>query len=45
MTVRERMLALRLLELQEQNPEYAMRIGIQAFMKKQDPEETEDKNV
>lgn len=45
MTVRERILAIRLLEMQEQNPEYAKRIGIQVNIMKQDPEEMEDKNV
>ena len=29
MTVRERMLALRLLEKQEKNPEYARKLGVQ----------------
>lgn len=37
MTVRERILALRLLEKQERNPEYAKRIGIQVSMVKKDP--------
>lgn len=37
MTVRERILALRLLEKQECNPEYAKRIGIQVSMVKKDP--------
>ena len=30
MTARERILAIKLLEKQERNPEYAQRIGIQA---------------
>jgi len=34
MTARERILALRLLEKQEKNPEYAQRIGIQVAIKK-----------
>lgn len=34
MTVRERLLAIRLLEKQEKNPEYAQRIGIQVAIKK-----------
>lgn len=33
MTTRERILALRLLEKQERDPEYAKRIGIQVKMK------------
>lgn len=37
MTVRERILALRLLEKQERNPEYAKRIGIQVSIVKKDP--------
>ena len=45
MTARERILALRLLERQEQNPEYARRIGIQVNMMKKDPENKEEKHV
>ena len=45
MTARERILALRLLEKQERNPEYAGRIGIQVYMMTQDPENKEEKNV
>ena len=45
MTARERILALRLLQKQEQNPDYARRIGIQVNMMKKDPEIKEDKNV
>ena len=45
MTVRERILALRLLEKQEQNPDYAKRIGIQVNILEKDPEEMEDNNV
>ena len=37
MTVRERILAIKLLEKQERNPEYARRIGIQVSMEKKDP--------
>ena len=45
MTPRERILALRLLEKQEHNPEYAARIGIQVCMVEKDPKATEEKNV
>ena len=45
MTARERILALKLLEKQEQRPEYARRIGIQVTMMNQDPNKTEDKHV
>ena len=45
MTARERILALRLLEKQEQSPDYAKRIGIQVDLLKKDPEIKEDKNV
>ena len=37
MTVRQRILALRLLEKQERNPKYAKRIGIQVSVVKKDP--------
>ena len=37
MTARERILAIKLLEKQERNPEYARRIGIQVRMEKKDP--------
>jgi hypothetical protein len=37
MTVRERILALRLLEKQKQQPEYAKRIGIQVGIMIKDP--------
>ena len=37
MTARERILALRLLEKQKQNPDYARRIGIQVNVLKKDP--------
>lgn len=37
MTARERILAIKLLEKQERNPEYAKRIGIQVNIEKKDP--------
>lgn len=40
-TVRERILAIRLLKKQEQDPEYASRIGIQVTMVQKDPKEKE----
>lgn len=45
MTVRERILALRLLEKQERNPEYAKRIGIQVSIVKKDPKAKEQRDV
>ena len=45
MTVRGRILAIKLLEKQERNPEYAKRIGIQVNLIKKDPKAMEDKNV
>ena len=45
MTARERILAIKLLEKQERNPEYARRIGIQVRMVKEDPKVKEDRNV
>ena len=45
MTARERILAIRLLEKQEKNPDYASQIGIQVDMVKKDPKEKEEKNV
>lgn len=45
MTARERILALRLLEKQEQSPEYARRIGIQVSMIDKGPRKKEDKHV
>ena len=45
MTVKERILAIKLLEKQERSPEYAKRIGIQVSMVKKDPKTTEGKNV
>ena len=38
MTVRERILTIKLLEKQERRPEYAQRIGIQASMVTQIPQ-------
>ena len=45
MTVRERILALRLLEKQKQQPEYAAGIGIQVNMVSKDSGKMEEKNV
>ena len=45
MTVRERILALRLLEKQERCPEYAKRIGVRVIMVKKDPKNKEVKYV
>ena len=45
MTARERILAIKLLEKQEKNPEYAKQIGIQVSMVKKDLKTMEDKNV
>ena len=45
MTARERILAIKLLEKQERNPEYARRIGIQVSMVNKDPKIMEVKNV
>ena len=45
MTVRGRLLAIKLLEKQERNPEYARRIGIQVSMVRKDPKIVEVKNV
>lgn len=42
MTVRERILALKLLEKQEKCPEYAVRIGIQVQIKKTDSQNKEE---
>ena len=44
-TVRERILALRLLEKRKQNPDYAKRIGIQVTMISKDPDHKEEKHV
>ena len=40
MTARERILAIKLLENQKKQPDYAHRIGIQAKMKKKDIQNT-----
>ena len=45
MTARERILAIKLLEKQKRNPEYARRIGIQVSIEKKDPKLMEVKNV
>lgn len=45
MTARERILAIRLLEKQEKNPEYASWIGIQVNMINKNTKQKEDKNV
>ena len=45
MTVRERLLALKLLEKQEKHPEYAQRIGIWVTLHGKDPEERMDNDV
>ena len=45
MTVRGRILAIKLLEKQERNPEYARQIGIQVSIIKKDLKITEVKNV
>lgn len=45
MTAQERILAIKLLEMQEKRPEYAEQIGIQVRMVKKDLGSMEDKNV
>lgn len=45
MTARERILALKLLEKQAHDPEYAKRIGLQVSIVKKDLTITEDKHV
>ena len=45
MTVRARILAIRLLEKQERNREYAKRIGIQVSIISKGPKKTEVKYV
>jgi len=42
MTVRERILALRLLEKQEQNPTYAQRIGLNVTIVQQSTTQTKE---
>ena len=45
MTVRARILALKLLEKQEHNPDYAERIGIQVSIISKNSDKTEVKHV
>ena len=45
MTARQRILAIRLLEKQRQNPEYAAGIGIQVRMVRKDSKKMEEKHV
>ena len=45
MTAKERILALKLLEKQTRNPEYAAGIGIQVRIVTRDSKKTEKKNV
>lgn len=45
MTVRERILALRLLEKQEKHPEYTRNLGIQVYVAKNNAREMEEKYV
>ena len=45
MTVKERILALKLLEKQKQNPAYTKKIGIKVCLTKKDPEKLEDTHV
>lgn len=45
MTVRERILAIKLLEKQEHNPEYAQEIGIQVCMVKKGANGEENKGL
>lgn len=45
MTARERILALKLLEKQEKNPEYAKQIGIQVSVTTRDLKKAKKKNV
>ena len=45
MTVRERILALRLLEKQEKHPEYTGHIGVRVCIVKNDSKEMEEKHV
>ena len=42
---RERILAIKLMEYQERNPEYASRIGIQVNIIRKGSPKLEDKNV
>ena len=45
MTVRERILALRLLEKQEKHPEYTGQIGLRVCVVKNDSKDMEEKHV
>lgn len=45
MSTKERILALRLLEKQKRNPEYAERIGVQVRMIKKNPKVKEERNA
>lgn len=45
MTTRERIHAIRLLDKQEKQPEYARRIGIQISMVKKDSQKMENKDA
>lgn len=45
MTVRERILALKLLEKQEKHPEYTSNLGIRVYVVKNNAKETEGKYV
>ena len=45
MTVRERILAIKLLEKQEHNPEYAQEIGIQVRMVKKGLKSKENEDI
>ncbi len=45
MTARERILALRLLQRQAHDPEYARRIGIQVRMIQKEPQNQEENDV
>lgn len=45
MTVRERILALKLLEKQNHNPAYANKIGVHVDLQKAGNKKLEDKNV
>lgn len=45
MTARERILAIKLLEKQERNPEYTKQIGIQVSVVEKAPQKTEETRV
>ena len=45
MTVRERILTIKLLEKQERKPEYTAGIGIQVYMTEKDSGKMEEKHV